>query len=177
MHGPTCVVWANLTPFAPQNHEQALYTSEQCVYLAQTNEIKAATPAYPSKIYYKTAPPSQRNNLLGTSPGVYARDAAYPLDGSAAFNTVVNAALTEYTGCIPITESTSIVAYAVGDGFAPSLMTVATYWVQLDQPTIGTTNDGDREITSATETQEALTFTSGHGMGPPGAVKRPYRFP
>ena len=47
------------------------------------------------------------------------------------------------------------------------LRQVATYWVQLDPPTIGTTNDGDREITSATATQEALTFTSGHGAGPP----------
>ena len=139
-------VRANPVFFSPENHATALYSDRQCIFLDVTNPLHATTPAYPLKIYYKVAPPVQRNNLLSASPGSYARDTNYPLDGSAAFSTAVDDSMTEYNGCIPITESTSIAAFAVGDGYSPSLLSVATYWIQVDAPTISTTNDGDRLI-------------------------------
>ena len=52
------------------------------------------------------------------------------------WSTAVNPQLSRYTGCIPLTQSSSIAAVAIGDGFAPSTFTVATYWLQIDQPTI-----------------------------------------
>ncbi len=85
--------------------------------------------------------------------------------------TEVNPELTKYTGCIPLTESSSIAAVAIGDGFAPSKVVVATYWVQIDQPEVTVFASG-----GATAAEDQLTPADTLAPDPVGLTNTFYSY-
>jgi ubiquitin len=87
------------------------------------------------------------------------------------WSTEVNPQLTKYTGCIPLTQSSSIAAVAIGDGFAPSTVVVATYWVQIDQPVITAFASG-----GATDAADQLTVADTFAPDPVGLSNTFYSY-
>ena len=85
--------------------------------------------------------------------------------------TTVNPELTKYTGCIPLTESSSIAAVAIGDGFAPSKVVVSTYWVQIDQPVVTAFASG-----GATAAADQLTLADTLAPEPVGLANTFYSY-
>jgi hypothetical protein len=198
-------VKANSVTFDPPNHDSNKFSQATCVKLNVVNPLGAS--GMKIDIYYKTGSPSQRFDLLGTSPGTFNADKSIPKDGTcvekaatsvpadkaaceavtaladstacgavktkasataaactyiparAAFSTDVDPGLTKYTGCIKLTESTAIAAVAIGDGFAPSVVTVATYWIEIDEPVISVAGSG-----GITALADSLTPTASTDM-------------
>eukprot|EP01047_Picozoa_sp_COSAG01_P031541 COSAG01_NODE_2243_length_8085_cov_5.545830_1_plen_2343_part_01 len=97
-------------------------------------------------------------NYVGTAANATIAACTYTPAPRAAFNTVVDPALTKYTSCIKLTESTSIAAVAIGDGFSPSVVTVSTYWVAIDEPIISVDSSGG--ITSAADSLSPSATTN-----------------